>query len=282
MIKNSGTISKLPTSVSSATSLECNVIQSSQQIKRDAISYSSEEISNLNNGDCNLVQSYETQEIKQESHSEIQSSSEDSPSELKNKAKMSDGKQTNLTDQELAKINNMYSSNDVIENTSHNSMCGGRNYDRKNEFELSNHKSRNNSISINNNINSSQVENIQNSDSNTSSSQNCQASGLKASATTAISEKQWSMVPDKNESEEEQEDSKEPNIVVEWLGFLHLEHYSKGFIDNGYDDLETVKRIGPADLDAIGVASIHHRSFILDAVRVLREQGEYFEENNIF
>jgi len=64
-----------------------------------------------------------------------------------------------------------------------------------------------------------------------------------------------------------------PNIVTEWLVFLQLGQYSKGFIDNGYDDLETVKKIGPADLDAIGVLSAHHRAFLLDAVRVLREQG---------
>lgn len=64
-----------------------------------------------------------------------------------------------------------------------------------------------------------------------------------------------------------------PNIVVEWLTFLQLGQYSKGFLDNGYDDLETVKKIGPADLDAIGVFSAHHRAFLLDAVRVLKEQG---------
>ena len=63
-----------------------------------------------------------------------------------------------------------------------------------------------------------------------------------------------------------------PNIVTEWLVFLQLGQYSRGFIDNGYDDLETVKKIGPADLDAIGVLSAHHRAFLLDAVRVLREQ----------
>ena len=62
------------------------------------------------------------------------------------------------------------------------------------------------------------------------------------------------------------------NIVIEWLTFLQLEHYSKEFLDNGYDDLETLKRVGPEDLDAIGVVSVHHRSFLLDAVRVLREQ----------
>jgi hypothetical protein len=63
-----------------------------------------------------------------------------------------------------------------------------------------------------------------------------------------------------------------PNIVLEWLSFLQLGEYGRGFIDNGYDDLETVKRIGPADLDAIGVLSAHHRAFLLDAVRVLKEQ----------
>ena len=49
------------------------------------------------------------------------------------------------------------------------------------------------------------------------------------------------------------------NIVTDWLGFLQLGDYAKGFVDNGYDDLETVKQIGPPDLDAIGVASLHHR-----------------------
>ena len=86
-----------------------------------------------------------------------------------------------------------------------------------------------------------------------------------------MEENKW--IQTKKDDMTENGDCKEPNIVVEWLNFLQLEHYSKGFLDNGYDDLETVKRIGPADLDAIGVLSINHRSFILDAVRVLREQG---------
>ncbi len=63
------------------------------------------------------------------------------------------------------------------------------------------------------------------------------------------------------------------NIVSEWLSFLQLGQYSPDFIDNGYDELEVVKQVGPADLDAIGVVSPHHRAFLLDAVRVLREQG---------
>ena len=45
--------------------------------------------------------------------------------------------------------------------------------------------------------------------------------------------------------------------------------------DNGYDDLETVKKMGPADLDAVGVLSAHHRAFLLDAVRVLKEQASH-------
>jgi hypothetical protein len=69
------------------------------------------------------------------------------------------------------------------------------------------------------------------------------------------------------------EDSEAANIVVEWLHFLQLGSYANDFLDNGYDDLETVKRVGPEDLDAIGVVSVHHRAFLLDAVRVLREQG---------
>ena len=93
---------------------------------------------------------------------------------------------------------------------------------------------------------------------------------VKNNVTSA--EKQ-NMVANKIEDNYKYSECSEANIVVEWLNFLQLEHYSKEFLDNGYDDLETVKRIGPADLDAIGVVSVHHRSFILDAVRVLREQG---------
>ena len=63
------------------------------------------------------------------------------------------------------------------------------------------------------------------------------------------------------------------NIVVEWLTFLQLGNYAPDFLDNGYDELEVVKQIGPADLDAIGVVSVQHRAYLLDAVRVLREQG---------
>ena len=64
-----------------------------------------------------------------------------------------------------------------------------------------------------------------------------------------------------------------PNAVGQWLKFLQMEHYLEDFIDNGYDDFETVKQIGLDDLAAIGVNDQQHRAFILDAVRVLREQG---------
>ena len=43
------------------------------------------------------------------------------------------------------------------------------------------------------------------------------------------------------------------NIVATWLNFLQVGEYSDSFLDNGYDDLETVKQIGEEDLKAIGV-----------------------------
>ena len=52
-----------------------------------------------------------------------------------------------------------------------------------------------------------------------------------------------------------------------------MEKYLTGFIDNGYDDFETIKQIGLPDLEAIGVTDPHHQTFLLNAVRVLREQG---------
>ena len=43
------------------------------------------------------------------------------------------------------------------------------------------------------------------------------------------------------------------NIVSDWLRFLELEQFTTGFLENGYDDLETVKLIQRPDLEAIGV-----------------------------
>ena len=68
--------------------------------------------------------------------------------------------------------------------------------------------------------------------------------------------------------------SKNPqNAVGTWLQFLQMGQYLTDFLDNGYDDLETAKKIGAEDLDAIGVDDPNHKVFLLDAVRVLREQG---------
>lgn len=63
------------------------------------------------------------------------------------------------------------------------------------------------------------------------------------------------------------------NIVTDWLRSLYLVHYTQAFLDNGYDDLEICKQIGEPDLDAIGVHKPEHRYRILEAVRILREQG---------
>ena len=63
------------------------------------------------------------------------------------------------------------------------------------------------------------------------------------------------------------------SAVATWLQFLQMDQYLTDFLDNGYDDLETAKKIGSEDLEAIGVEDQHHKMFLLDAVRVLREQG---------
>lgn len=41
-----------------------------------------------------------------------------------------------------------------------------------------------------------------------------------------------------------------PNIVVERRTFLQLCQYAKGFLNNGNNNLEPIKKISPADLDA--------------------------------
>ena len=65
----------------------------------------------------------------------------------------------------------------------------------------------------------------------------------------------------------------EANIVENWLRSLGLVQYTQAFLDNGYDDLEVCKQIGPADLDAIGVRRPDHRGDVLHAVRRLLEHG---------
>jgi hypothetical protein len=54
------------------------------------------------------------------------------------------------------------------------------------------------------------------------------------------------------------------SAVRDWLHFLELDGFSEGFIDNGYDDLETVKLIEREDLEAIGVQSLAQQEFLLD------------------
>ena len=63
------------------------------------------------------------------------------------------------------------------------------------------------------------------------------------------------------------------SVVQKWLRFLDVEEYSESFIDNGYDDLETVKLIKREDLEAIGVMRRDHHDYLLASVKVLRERG---------
>ena len=60
------------------------------------------------------------------------------------------------------------------------------------------------------------------------------------------------------------------SVVQKWLKFLEIEEYSESFIDNGYDDLETVKLIKREDLEAIGVMRKDHQDYLLASVKVLR------------
>ena len=63
------------------------------------------------------------------------------------------------------------------------------------------------------------------------------------------------------------------HIVRTWLRFLEVEQYWDSFIENGYDDMETVKLIEIQDLEAIGVTRSDHKKYLLENVRTLREQG---------
>ena len=63
------------------------------------------------------------------------------------------------------------------------------------------------------------------------------------------------------------------NIVSVWLRFLNIEEYTERFMDNGYDDLETVKMIGEDDLKAIGIDNQRDEEMILLSVKILREHG---------
>ena len=46
--------------------------------------------------------------------------------------------------------------------------------------------------------------------------------------------------------------------------FLEMDDFSDSFLDNGYDDLETVKLIERQDLVAIGVNSMEQQDYLLD------------------
>ena len=63
------------------------------------------------------------------------------------------------------------------------------------------------------------------------------------------------------------------SVVQKWLRFLDVGEYSESFIDNGYDDLETVKLIEMEDLEAIGVMRKDHQDYLLASVKVLKERG---------
>ena len=54
-----------------------------------------------------------------------------------------------------------------------------------------------------------------------------------------------------------------------WLSSLSLSCHQDTFLDNGYDDLEICKKIGPSDLTAMGVTQLQHRTRIMAAVSEL-------------
>ena len=60
------------------------------------------------------------------------------------------------------------------------------------------------------------------------------------------------------------------HVVGAWLTSLGLEEFFDSFLDNGYDDLETVKQIGDDDLVAIGVKETEAKVVLKHSARVLR------------
>ena len=63
------------------------------------------------------------------------------------------------------------------------------------------------------------------------------------------------------------------NVIKVWLRYVGFPEYCDSFIDNGYDDLETIKRIKIEDLEAIGVDDLEHQRCILKAVKDLKQKG---------
>ena len=47
---------------------------------------------------------------------------------------------------------------------------------------------------------------------------------------------------------------------------LILFRYSEGFLDNGYDDLETVKKMGEVDLLMVGVTQVFKKCLLFSKV----------------
>ena len=64
--------------------------------------------------------------------------------------------------------------------------------------------------------------------------------------------------------------------VKDWLRFLELDDFSASFIDNGYDDLETVKLIERDDLVAIGVRNWDQQNYLLDRWELTGGQSVLF------
>ena len=54
-----------------------------------------------------------------------------------------------------------------------------------------------------------------------------------------------------------------------------MERYAEGFVDNGYEDFETVKQMGRADLETVGVAD-YHMEYMLSAVAVLQQKARAY------
>jgi hypothetical protein len=63
------------------------------------------------------------------------------------------------------------------------------------------------------------------------------------------------------------------SVVQKWLRFFDVEELSESFIDNGYDDLETVQLIKREYPEAIGVMRQDHQDYLFSSVKVLRERG---------
>jgi hypothetical protein len=56
--------------------------------------------------------------------------------------------------------------------------------------------------------------------------------------------------------------------------FLEMERYAESFLDNGYEDLETVKQMGRADMETVGVEE-YHIDYLLTAVTLLQQKVQY-------